>query len=67
MARALPALVRAWLGPPAASTFVERHDAMPAALRSALRRLERTGAPRALAFEQGPSVLRGLAPATAAR
>jgi len=67
MARALPTLARAWLGPPAAPAFAERHDAMPAALRSALRRLERTGAPRALAFEQGPSILRGLAPATAAR
>ena len=67
MARALPALVRAWLGPPAAPTFGERHDAMPTALRSALHRLDRTGAPRALAFEQGPSVLRGLTPATAAR
>ena len=67
MAWALPGLARAWLRPPAAPTFVERHDAMPAALRSALRRLERTGAPRALAFEQGPSVLRGLTPATAAR
>ncbi|MFB6248289.1 MAG: Zn-dependent hydrolase [Salinibacter sp.] len=67
MARALPALARAWLRPPAATTPAERHDAVPAPLRSALRRLERTGAPTALAFKQGPSVLQGLTPATAAR
>ena len=67
MARALPALARAWLRPPAAATLAERPDASLPELRAALRRLERAGVPVALAFEQGPSVLRGLAPATAAR
>jgi hypothetical protein len=40
---------------------------VPEALRAALDRLDAADVPRALAFEQGPSVLRGLSPATAAR
>jgi hypothetical protein len=67
MARALPALARAWLRPSGSAPLAGPSDATPAALRAALRRLERAGVPGALAFEQGPSVLRGLAPATAAR
>ena len=66
MARALPGLVRAWLQADAA-TFAGRHAPAPPALRAGLARLEETGVPLALAFEQGRSVLRGLAPATAAR
>ena len=66
MARALPGLVRAWLQADAA-TFAGRHAPAPPALRAGLARLEEAGVPLALAFEQGRSVLRGLAPATAAR
>ena len=67
MARALPALARAWLRPSGDAPLAGPSDATPDALRAVLRRLERTGVPVVLAFEQGPSVLRGLAPATAAR
>jgi hypothetical protein len=67
MARALPALARAWLRPSGGAPLTGPRDATPDALRTVLRRLERAGVPLALAFEQGPSVLRGLAPATAAR
>jgi hypothetical protein len=49
------------------AAFVDRHGPMPAPLRSVLDRLEKAGPPKALAFDQGPSVLRGLSPVTAAR
>ncbi len=66
---ALSALVRDLLPlrGDAAEAFVDRYKAMPAFLRSSLDRLEKTDHPKALAFEQGPSVLRGLTPVTAAR
>lgn len=51
----------------AIASFVDRYGTMPASLRAGLDRLENTDAPTALAFEQGPSVLRGLSPVTAAR
>lgn len=68
---ALSALVRDLLSrrgdAEAIATFVDRHDAMPQFLRSVLDRLEKADPPKALAFEQGTSVLRGLSPVTAAR
>jgi hypothetical protein len=51
----------------AIAALVDRYGTMPVFLRSGLDRLENADAPKALAFEQGPSVLRGLSPVTAAR
>ena len=51
----------------AALSFVERYDTVPPFLHSLLAQLDDAGIPRALAFEQGKSVLRGLDSATAAR
>lgn len=51
----------------AAASFADQYGTIASPLRSILDRLDTMGLPRALAFEQGESVLRGLQPATAAR
>jgi hypothetical protein len=66
MQEALPALARRLLalrqaGGDDTAAFATTHGAMSPALRTTLNRL--SGEPVALAFEQGPSVLRGLTPA----
>lgn len=51
----------------AAAQFVEQYGAVPSSLQADLERLATTSIPRALIYEQGPSVLRGLEPAMATR
>jgi hypothetical protein len=50
----------------AVASFVERYATMPEPLRADLDRLDAAGIPVDVAYEQGPSTLRGLAPAPAA-
>jgi hypothetical protein len=51
----------------AVASFVETYGAMPDQLQADLDRLEQQGIPVDITYEQGPAVLTGLAPATAAR
>ncbi len=54
-------------GGDAAVPFVERYNTVPPFLHSLFTQLDNADVPRALAFEQGRSVLQGLTPATATR
>jgi hypothetical protein len=51
----------------AVASFVETYGDMPDQLQADLDRLEQQGIPVDITYEQGPAVLTGLAPATAAR
>lgn len=52
--------------PEAMTAFITQYGTMSDSLRADLDRLADEGIPRAIAYEQGPSVLQGLEPATAA-
>jgi len=51
----------------AVATFVETYGPMPEQLRADLDRLAEAGIPVDITYEQGPNVLTGLTPATAAK
>jgi len=53
--------------PEAVEAFLDTYGTMPDQLQADLQRLDTEGVPVDITYEQGPSVLQGLSPATAAR